>query len=139
MGASSKFGTGSGNCVKTKGRGIRTGIQNKVGRVGYVNPCSDISRNLGQGEGCCLLMSVPHDIVDRTRMCPCPVDWLVTYLGNRKAAMHSQGRCKPEYDGFDDSRSGIVKFYDIGYPRSGPPYITIDEGIAPHVEGNGST
>jgi len=84
-------------------------------------------------------MSLPHDIVGRTRVRPCPVDWLVTYLGNWEGTRHSKGGRKPEYDGFDDGRSDIVKFYDICYPRSGPPCITIDEGVAPDVEGNGST
>jgi len=84
-------------------------------------------------------MSLPHDIVGCTRVCPCPVDWLVTYLGNWEGAGYSQGGCKPEYDGFDDGGSNIVKFYDISYPRSGPPCIAIDEGNASHAEGNGST
>ena len=81
-------------------------------------------------------MSLPYDIVGRTRVCPCPVDWLVTYLGNREGAGHSQGGCKPEYDGFDDGRPDAVELYDIGYPRSGPPCIVIDEGIAPYGEGD---
>jgi len=139
VGESSKFGTGSGNCTKPEEWSIRTRTPKRVGRVGYVNSGSDISRNLGQGEDCCLLMSLPHDIAGRTRVCPCPVDRLVTYLGDWKGATHSQGRCKPEYDGFDDSRSDIVKFYDVGYPRPGPPCITIDEGVTAHEAGNGST
>jgi len=34
IGASSKFGTGSGNCAKAEGEGIRIGIPKKVGRIG---------------------------------------------------------------------------------------------------------
>lgn len=94
---------------------------------------------MGQGEDCCFLMSLPLDIVGRTWVCPCPVDRLVTYLGNCEGARHSQGGCKPEYDGFDDGRSGVVELYDVGYPRSGPPCIATNEGIALHVEGDGFT
>ena len=32
IGASSKFGTGSGNCTRAEGRSIRIGIPKKVGR-----------------------------------------------------------------------------------------------------------
>ena len=70
VGESSKFGMGSGNCMKTEGRGIRTRILKRVARAGYVNSGSGISRDLGQGEGCWLLMSLPHNIMDRTRVCP---------------------------------------------------------------------
>jgi hypothetical protein len=84
-------------------------------------------------------MSLPHDIAGRARMCPCPVDWLITYLGDCEGTRHSEGGRKPEYDGFDDGRPDIVKFYDIGYPRSSPSYIAIDEGNAPHAKWSGST
>ena len=84
-------------------------------------------------------MSLPHDIADRTRVRPCPIDWLLTYLGDWESARHSQRGRKPEYDSFDDGRPDVVKFYDIGHPRSGPSCIAIDEGVVLHVEGNGST
>lgn len=98
-----------------------------------------MSRNLGQGEDCWFLMLPPHDIEGRTRVCTRPVGWFITYLGDCEGARHSQGRCKPEYDSFDDGRSDAVRFYDSRYPCSGPACITIDEGIAPHAEGDGIT
>jgi hypothetical protein len=97
-----------------------------------------VSRNLRQGEGYYFLMPLPHDIADRTRVRPRPVDWLVTYLGNCEATRHSQGGCKPEYDRFNDRRSKIVKCYDVGCPRSGPPCITVGED-SPHEEANRRT
>ena len=98
-----------------------------------------VSQDLGQGEDRCFLMSLPHDIAGRTWVCPCPVGRLVTYLGNCEGTRHSQRGCEPEYEGFDDARSDVVKLYDIGYPRSGPSCNTIDEGITPHIEGGEST
>lgn len=111
----------------------------KVGKVGAWICTAIMSRNLGQGESCYFLMSLQHDILGRTRACPCPVGWLVTYLGNREATRHSQGRCKPEDNGFDDGRSKIVKLDDIGYPGSGPACIGINQWSAPHAEGGGIT
>ena len=51
VGVSSKFGTGSGNCVKTEERRIRTGISKKIGRVGYVNPGSEYITKFGIRRG----------------------------------------------------------------------------------------
>ena len=125
IGASSKFGTGSGNYTGVEGWFIRTGVPEGRRREGG----GVVSRNLGQGEDCHFLVPFPHDIVGRAGVRPCPVDWLITYLRDRKATRHSQGGCEPEYDRFEDRRSEIVKCYDIGYPRSGPPCIIIGEGF----------
>lgn len=50
-GVSSKFGTGSGNCMKAEGRSIRTEILKKVGRIGALNPGSSYVTKFGTRRG----------------------------------------------------------------------------------------